>query len=76
MISKHCVEDIEEDSDDQDFKSEEGDPDTEDIHENVRDMTAWDITILKTSEEKNQNLKFWAHSSKFFYLQQLMNLLN
>ena len=53
MISKHCVEDIEEDSDDQDFKSEEGDPDTEDIHENVRDMTAWDIAILKTSEEKN-----------------------
>ena len=34
------VEDIEEDSDDQDFKSEEGDPDMEDIHENVRDMTA------------------------------------
>ena len=76
MISKHCVEDIEEDSDDQDFMSEEGDPDTEDIHENVCDMTAWDITILKTSEEKNQNSKFWAHSSKFFYLQQLINLLN
>ena len=33
----------------------EGDPDTEDIHENVRDMTASDITILKTSEEINQH---------------------
>ena len=51
---KHCVEDIEDNSDDQDFNSE-GDPDTEDIHENVRDMTASDITILKTSEEINQH---------------------
>ena len=44
---KTFVEDIEDNSDNQDFNSE-GDPDTEDIHENVRDMTASDITILKT----------------------------
>ena len=73
---KHCLEDIEEDSDDQEYKSEKGDPDTEDIHKNVRDMTASDITILKMSEEKNQNSKFSTHSSKFFYFQQLINLLN
>ena len=53
MISKHYVEDIEDNSDNQDFNSE-GDPDTEDIHENVPDMTASGITILKTSEEINQ----------------------
>ena len=53
MISKHYAEDIEDNSHDQDFNSE-GDPDTEDIHENVRDMTTSDITILKKSEEINQ----------------------
>ena len=58
MISKHYVDDIEDNSGDQDFKSEEGDPDAKDIHENVCDMTASDITILKTAEEINQYSNF------------------
>ena len=75
MFSKYYIEDIEDNSGNQDIKSE-GDPDTEDIHENVRDMTASDITILKTSEEISQCSKFWICGPKFFYLQQHANLLN
>ena len=40
MISKLYIGEIEQDSDDQDFKSEEGDPDRGDIRKNIRDMTA------------------------------------
>ena len=76
MISKHYVDDIEDNSGDQDFKSEEGDPDAKDIHENVCDMTASDITILKTAEEINQYSKFCICSSNFLYCQWHKNLLN
>ena len=54
MILEHSFEEIEEDSDDQDVESEESDSDTEDLCENVRDMRASDIKILKTSHEVNQ----------------------
>ena len=54
MISEHYVEEIKEDSNDQDVESEESDSDTEDRYENVRDMTASDIKIPKTSHEVNQ----------------------
>ena len=65
MISERYVEEIEEDSDNQDDKSEESDSDTEDQYKNVCDMTASDIEILKTSHEVNQIFKILCFQFRF-----------
>ena len=66
MISEHYVEEIEEDSDDQDVESKESDSDTEGRYKNVRDMTASDIKILKTSHEVNQIFEILGLQFRFF----------
>ena len=71
MISERYVEEIEEDSDDQDVESGESDSHVEGTYENIRDMTASNIKILKMSHEVNQIFEIWVCGSDFVRLQQL-----
>ena len=57
MISKHYVGEIEEDSDDQNFKSKEGDPETGDIRENIHDMTDSYIYYIENARGNKSKLE-------------------
>ena len=46
-------------SDGQDSESENSETDTEEINEKICDMTASDITMLKTSSKGNILTHFW-----------------
>ena len=75
MISKHHVEDIEQDNDNPECKSKTKKTDTENKYKKARDMTASAITIKETSNWVNWIFENWVYSSKVACLQHLETLL-